>query len=336
MKTMKLVWGAVATLMTLILIAALGAYWGLKQVEQYAAAPLNISEPQQLEIKPGINVRSLVRDLAAEGITENDWRLKALLKLYPELAGIRTGLYQIEPGQTLSGLLTQLNEGKVMQFPLALIEGRTITQWREELASAEYLKPEQDVFAKVMAKQGDTGLAEGRFYPDTYHYEAGQTAEELLTQSYLKMQQELAAAWEGRDKTLPLKTPYELLTLASIIEKETAKPEERGWVAAVFANRLRKGMRLQTDPTVIYGMGERYQGNITKKDLREMTPYNTYRINGLPPSPIAAPSKASLLAAANPADVDYLYFVSRNDGSHVFSRTLREHNNAVNKFQRNR
>ncbi|MGI2258427.1 endolytic transglycosylase MltG [Shewanella sp. GXUN23E] len=331
---MKFLLGLLATLMTLALIAAGGAYWGLKQLDAYAAAPLILETPRQLEIKPGTNVRHLIRQLAEQGITENDWRIKALLKLHPELAQIRAGLYEMVPGETLAGLLEQLSQGKVMQFPLTLVEGRTIAQWQTELAQAPHLNHDVDAFAAVMAEQGDTGLAEGRFYPDTYHYEAGQRATELLTQSYLRMQQELAAAWEGRDKTLPLKTPYELLTLASIIEKETAKPEERGWVAAVFVNRLRKGMRLQTDPTVIYGMGERYQGNITKKDLRELTPYNTYRIDGLPPSPIAAPSRASLQAAANPADVDYLYFVSRNDGSHVFSRTLAEHNRAVNEFQR--
>ncbi|MCF1426628.1 MAG: endolytic transglycosylase MltG [Shewanella sp.] len=331
---MKFLWGALATLMTLALIAAGGAYWGLKQVEAFAGAPLTLDTSRQLEIKPGTNVRQLVRQLAVQGVTENDWRIKALLKLYPELAQIRAGLYEILPGETLSGLLEQLSQGKVMQFPLTLVEGRTIAQWQTELAQAPHLNYKGDEFAAVMAAQGDTGLPEGRFYPDTYYYEAGHSARKSLTQSYLRMQQELAVAWEGRDKSLPLKTPYELLILASIIEKETAKPEERGWVAAVFANRLRKGMRLQTDPTVIYGMGERYQGNITKKDLRELTPYNTYRIDGLPPSPIAAPSRASLLAAANPADVDYLYFVSRNDGSHVFSRTLAEHSRAVNKFQR--
>jgi len=218
-----------------------------------------------------------------------------------------------------------------------LIEGKTIAEWQQTLSTTEHLAKNTDDFNQVLLQNGDTsGLPEGKFYPETFHYHADDNLQTILNRSYTMMQLSLAQAWEGRDPDLALSSPYELLIIASIIEKETGKPKERDWVSAVFNNRLKKGMRLQTDPTVIYGMGERYKGNITRKDLREATAFNTYKIDGLPPTPIAAPSRASLFAAANPAKVNYLYFVSRNDGSHVFSSTLKAHNNAVNEFQRKR
>lgn len=331
----KIIWSVLVGLMSLALLAAAAGYWAVEQVNTYGHTSLILDNSKELDVKPGTTVRQVVRQLAKDGVLSEDWRFKGLLWLHPEMANIRAGLYELTPGETLLNLLDQLHEGKVKNFSLTLVEGQTIAQWQAQLAHQPHLRFQPGAFARVMAKEHASGRPEGRFFPDTYHYSAGQSADEILTQSYLKMQQELEQAWAQRDKSLPLKTPYDLLTLASIVEKETGQATERGWVAAVFVNRLRKGMRLQTDPTVIYGMGERYRGNITKRDLREKTPYNTYRINGLPPTPIAAPSLASLQAAANPAKVSYLYFVSRNDGSHVFSNTLKEHNRAVNKFQRN-
>lgn len=215
-----------------------------------------------------------------------------LIRLQPDIANIRSGYYDILPGDTFIELIQRLNQGKEKVFSITLIEGQNIKEWQAVLASSSHTKDNIDnVFNAVLVKHGDeSGLPEGKFYPDTYHYHAGATLESIVEQSYLKMQQQLAQIWQARDESIPLSTPYELLIMASIIEKETGKASERPWISAVFTNRLRKGMRLQTDPTVIYGMGDRYQGNITRKDLREHTPFNTYRINGLTPTPIAAPS----------------------------------------------
>lgn len=227
--------------------------------------------------------------------------------------------------------------GQELAFSVTLIEGKTIKEWQAVLSTLPNISYDADAFIKVLEANGDmSGLPEGKFFPETFHYHANESMEALLNRSYQMMQTHLAKAWEGRDSDLKLANPYELLIIASIIEKETGQATERDWVSAVFNNRLKKGMRLQTDPTIIYGMGDRYKGNIRKKDILEKTAFNTYQIDGLPPTPIAAPSKASLYAAANPAKVDYLYFVSRNDGTHVFSTNLRDHNNAVNEFQRSR
>ena len=336
MTIKKILLAVVSSLLILSLLAGFGAYWGILKINDYAQSPLTLSAPQELQVTSGTTIRAIMRTLATQGLIDNDWRFKGLLKLHPELANIQAGLYEIKPNESLSSLLQKLNAGDEKSFSVTLIEGKTIGQWQQELKNQPHLVFSKDSFAKVLAEQNGRGNPEGQFFPDTFHYTAGQSSHDLLTLSYQKMQQELKSAWEGREKGLPLKSPYELLILASIVEKETGLKSERDWVAAVFINRLRKGMRLQTDPTVIYGMGESYNGNITRKDLRTKTPYNTYRINGLPPTPIAAPSKAALMAAAHPAKVSYLYFVSRNDGSHVFSNTLKAHNRAVNKFQRNR
>ncbi|OEG75520.1 aminodeoxychorismate lyase [Shewanella colwelliana] len=333
----KLLIGASASLFTLLTIAAIGLYWGYQSVVSFSQAPLNIDAEQELEIKRGSSFHQVSATLVERGAINDLWKLKLLVKLRPELSHIRSGLYQIETTDTVSSLLDKLTQGRVMVFNATLIEGKTIKEWQAELKQLPRINWQDDVFNIVLKANGDdSGLPEGKFFPDTYHYSAGDELSVIVEQSYQKMQQQLKVAWEGRDKDIPLASPYELLIMASIIEKETGKASERPWISAVFTNRLRKGMRLQTDPTVIYGMGDRFDGNIRRKDLREMTPFNTYRINGLTPTPIAAPSGASLLAAAHPADVDYLYFVSKNDGSHIFSKSLAEHNRAVNQYQRNR
>ncbi|RTR32071.1 endolytic transglycosylase MltG [Shewanella atlantica] len=333
----KIVLALVATSFTLLTLAGGFGFLGYKHIIGFSQLPLNIAQPQDLELKRGTSFSQLVTTLEKRELVTEGWKLKVLARLKPELAKIRSGFYVIEPGETVNELLEKLVEGKEKVFSVTLIEGQSIKEWLAVLETLPQSQFDEDVFRRVLVEQGDeSGLPEGKFYPDTYHYVAGDDIQLVVTQSYNKMQQELAAAWAQRAEDLPLKSPYELLIMASIIEKETGKASERPWISAVFANRLNKGMRLQTDPTVIYGMGDRYQGNIRRKDLRELTPFNTYRINGLTPTPIAAPSGASLLAAAQPADVNYLYFVSRNDGSHVFSRTLVEHNRAVNKYQRNR
>ncbi|MBV7314596.1 endolytic transglycosylase MltG [Shewanella sp. NIFS-20-20] len=322
------------SLMTLTTIALFAGAWAYMQVQAYLQQPLQISSPQEIVIPAGSNLSSLDRQWRQLGWIEGDeWLLKVAVRLEPAIAAVKSGVYEISAGMSLSQLISTLNQGDEKHFSLSLIDGQTINQWQASLANSRLIVG-QSPFQAVLDKAGDTRAPEGLFYPDTYHYTADENAAVILEQSYQKMQAALANAWQHRADDVPLSSPYELLILASIIEKETAKASEREWIAAVFANRLKRGMRLQTDPTVIYGMGERYNGNITRADLREKTVYNTYRINGLPPTPIAAPSEASLLAAAHPADVDYLYFVSRNDGSHVFSKTLVEHNRAVNEYQR--
>ncbi|WP_428636484.1 endolytic transglycosylase MltG [Shewanella sp.] len=333
----KLIIGVLATLFTLLCVSAVGLYWVYQSVVSYSQTPLKLQQPMEFEVARGTSFSQMALALEQTGAIDELWKLKVLVKLHPELAKIRSGLYQITPNESIIELLEKLNQGREMVFSVTLIEGQSIKEWRALLKQLPRIQWQEEPFLHVLRNNGDeSNLPEGKFYPDTYHYGAGDSVLVILQQSYQKMQQELDKAWQQRDKSIPLKSPYELLIMASIIEKETGKASERPWISAVFTNRLRKGMRLQTDPTVIYGMGDRYQGNITRKDLREQTPFNTYRINGLTPTPIAAPSTASLMAAAQPADVDYLYFVSKNDGSHIFSKTLNEHNRAVDKYQRNR
>ncbi|EGT3625814.1 endolytic transglycosylase MltG [Morganella morganii] len=331
----KLILIGSSTLLTLLTLVCLGAFWRYQTVIEYSQTPLSLSEPKELTVERGTSVNQLAQQLADDGVIQDTWKLKWLLKFRPELAKIRSGLYEISPSQTITDLLNDLIAGKVKTFSLTLVEGKTIVEWEQQLASAPHLQMSPEVFAAVLMAQGDdSGLPEGKFFPDTYHYTAEADVKVLLTQSYKMMEQELAKAWAERAPNLPLKSPYEMLILASIVEKETGQAHERDQIAGVFVNRLNQGMRLQTDPTVIYGMGERYKGNITRKDLVEETPFNTYRIFGLPPTPIAAPSKASLMAVSKPASVSYLYFVSRNDGTHVFSSTLEAHNHAVDVYQR--
>ena len=333
----KIIISLFASLFTLLTIGAMSLYWGYQMLLDYGQQPINVTEAQELTVKRGTTFNQFISVLESTDLIKDGWKLKWLVRLKPELAHIRSGLYEITPSDNIDSLLAKIVGGKEKSFGVTLLEGQTVKEWSQVLATQDKLVMQADVFQQILLDNGDdSGLPEGKFFPDTYHYPAGSSEKALLNKSYLKMQQELEQAWQGRQANLPLKSAYELLILASIIEKETGKASERPWIAAVFVNRLRKGMRLQTDPTVIYGMGDRYNGNITRKDLRETTAFNTYRINGLPPTPIAAPSLAAIKAAAHPADVDYFYFVSRNDGSHVFSKTLTEHNRAVNKYQRNR
>lgn len=333
----KFLIGFLATSFTLLAITAVGGYWGYQTLITFGQTQLNVVNAQELEIKRGTSFNQFTSILTQKKLIKEAWKLKLLVRIHPELAQIKSGLYEVVPQETVNSLLEKLVAGNEKSFALTLLEGQTVKEWQTQLSKRQKLRFNDTLFTTILLNNGDnSGLPEGKFFPDTYHYRAHSSASKLLQKSYRKMQVELEKTWEHRQAGLPLKSPYELLILASIIEKETGKASERPWIAAVFINRLRKGMRLQTDPTVIYGMGERYQGNITRKDLREKTAFNTYRINGLPPTPIAAPSLAALHAAANPADVNYLYFVSQNDGSHIFSKTLLEHNRAVNKYQRNR
>jgi UPF0755 protein len=264
------------------------------------------------------------------------WLLHLAFRLSGQSRRIQAGSYEIEPGTSPQALLGKLVRGEQALRQLTLVEGWNLRQVRAALRGAEFLEDDLKGLgdAQLMARIGQPGLPpEGRFFPDTYRYAKRSPASGVLRQAAQSMQQQLDAAWAQRQPGLPLKTPQELLILASIVEKETGLAADRTQVAGVFVNRLRIGMRLQTDPTVIYGLGERFDGNLRRRDLEADTAYNTYTRAGLPPTPIAMPGKAALLATARPADTQALYFVARGDGSSHFSGTLDEHNRAVRRYQ---
>ncbi len=287
-------------------------------------------------VKPGSSVKSIARELHEAGVLQKPRFFEWYARLEEKAQRIHVGEYAITSQMTPHQLLEDMVTGKVVQYPMTIVEGWSFKQLRSFLGQHTALKHTIGQLSddEVMAKLGYPGQhPEGRFLPDTYHFPRGTTDVEFLKRAYQAMEAKLDGLWAGRDEELPIKTPYEALILASIIEKETAVPAERPEIAGVFVRRLQKGMRLQTDPTVIYGMGDDYQGNIRRRDLRRDTPYNTYTRKGLTPTPIAMPSAAAIDAALHPKPGDTLYFVSKGDGSHHFSATLAEHNQAVIKYQ---
>ena len=251
---------------------------------------------------------------------------------------IKAGEIEIDPRWTLDELVDALIQGKTVTYPVTFISGETVKQSLARLASSDKLKLTLQPYDEktLQAKLGIDQPLEGQFLPETYFYSANETDESILKRSHAALQKTLKQAWENREPNLPLKTPYEALILASIVEKETGYEPERPMIAGVFVNRLRKGMRLQSDPTTIYGMGDRYDGNIRKKDLQTKTAYNTYRINGLPPTPIALPSADAIEAVMHPAKTKALYFVAKGGGQHQFSNNLKDHNRAVRKYLLNK
>lgn len=317
-------------LMALVLLAGSAAWW--------LAQPLPLaSKSVALTIEPGASVQQMAKGWVAAGVQVSPWLLQQWFRWSGQAANIRAGRYQIAAGTTPRGLLDKMVRGDVTQLQVRLIEGWTFRQVRAALARAEGLQPQSAALgdAELMARLGSPGVApEGRFFPDTYAYSRGASDLTVLQRARRAMQRELDAAWAQRLPDTPLKTPDDALTLASIVEKETGAAADRGKVAAVFTNRLRLGMPLQTDPTVIYGLGEAFDGNLRRRDLTTDTPFNTYTRRGLPPTPIAMPGRAALRAAVQPERVDALYFVARGDGSSQFSRELADHNRAVNQFQR--
>jgi UPF0755 protein len=271
------------------------------------------------------------------GIDVNPTLLALLARLNRSDTAIKAGSYAVSQGITPRRLLNKLLKGKVTQGDLTLVEGWTFRQWRARLDKHPDLVHETlDLSeAQIIERLGLNVLSlEGQLFPDTYLFDKQSSDLELLARAHRAMQRKLDAEWESRAPGLPYRTPGEALTMASIIEKETGREADRQLVATVFVNRLRQGMLLQTDPTVIYGLGDKFDGNLRKRDLQTDTPYNTYLRPGLPPTPISMPGQASLHAALNPAPSDVVYFVARGDGSSEFSRTLEDHNKAVNKFQR--
>ncbi|WP_273361857.1 endolytic transglycosylase MltG [Simplicispira suum] len=317
-------------LLLLVLALAGAAWWWLH-------APLPMGDaPIELAIEPGTSPRGVARDVQAAGVQTDARLLYWWFRLSGQSRLIRAGNYEISPGSTPRSLLDKLVRGDETLRALTLVEGWNFRQVRAALAQAE-LKPDSAALgeAALMERLGRAGVAaEGRFFPDTYTYAKGASDLTVLRRALHAMDRQLAAAWEQRAADTPLKTPDEALVLASIVEKETGREADRALVAGVFTNRLRVGMLLQTDPTVIYGLGERFDGNLRKRDLQADTPYNTYTRAGLPPTPISMPGKASLLAAVQPERTKALYFVARGDGSSQFSSSLDEHNRAVGRYQR--
>ncbi len=328
-------WVATA-LIVLTALAAAAALW----VYFWLHRPLDLAtDTVETSIELGTSPRNIANAWVEAGVRAPAWLLYEWFRWSGESRRIRAGSYEIDRQTTPVSLLGIMVRGDESKAFVRLNEGWTLQQFRAELAHAEALKPTTAAMsnAELMAALGDASTpAEGRFYPDTYSYSKGSADIAVLRRAHHAMQQRLAAAWAARATDTPLRTPDEALTLASIVEKETGQPEDRGKVAAVFINRLRIGMPLQTDPTVIYGLGAAFDGNLRKRDLQADTPYNTYTRNGLPPTPISMPGKASLLAAVRPDASRALYFVARGDGSSEFSENLATHNRAVSKFQRGR
>jgi UPF0755 protein len=288
------------------------------------------------EVRPGMTLRAFANELAARGVLNESRTFSGIAKLTGRGKSLKAGEYRFADGLSASALLDQVVAGRVVEYPLVLVEGWTFRQFRQALAQAPRLAQTLDGLtpAQVMERLGHPGEHwEGRFFPDTYYYSAGHTDQMILARAYDRTRTLLASEWEKRDDGLPYRNAYEALIMASIVEKETGKGEERPLIAGVFQNRLRLGMKLQTDPTVIYGLGEKFDGNLRRRDLVTDTPYNTYTRRGLPPTPIAMPGGAAIRAVLHPAATRALYFVSRGDGSHVFTDNLKDHNQAVIKYQ---
>ena len=302
----------------------------------WATQPISATS-HDFSIKPGSSLRSSTQQIAASGVGVNAILLELLARVSSQGSKFKAGYFEAEAQITPLQLIDKIVRGEFSQCSLTIIEGWTFQQMRQLINQHPDLRhdtirlSDQELLAKL---NSGFKVAEGLFYPDTYLIAKGASDMEIYKQAYARLQENIQAAWQKRDSTIPLHSPYEALILASIVEKETGQHAERTMISGVFINRLRKGMPLQTDPTVIYGMGSRYQGKIHKTDLREDTPYNTYTRLGLPPTPIALPGMASLTAALHPAVTDALYFVAKGDGKSQFSSNLEDHNHAVHQFQR--
>lgn len=301
--------------------------------------PVALDEPVLFEVPAGTAFNDVARQLEARGLVEDNLWVRVFGRLYPEQAGIKAGEYEFIDGMTAETMLEKMVEGDTKHWSVQFIEGWTFKDMRAALAATDRLKKLTSEWsdAQIMEAVGAEGThPEGRFFPDTYLFTSSESDLDLLRRSYQRMDTVLAEEWEGRAEGLPYDNAYEALIMASIVERETGAPHERDQVAGVFVRRLQKGMRLQTDPTVIYGMGDKYKGRIGSRDLRTHTPYNTYRISGLPPTPIALPGREAIHASLHPGSGKALYFVARGDGTHKFSNTLAEHQKAVRAFQLNR
>ena len=318
----------------LVAVAAFGG--GAYLYRRWCVEPLPITQAVDVEIAPGESLHQVADLFAEKGVLPHAWDLVIYARLHEASAGLRAGEYRVEPGTTVAGLLALLRSGKVLLHSLTIVEGWNLEETLAAVdADADLKHTLVGVRGRALAQQlgVDAVSIEGMLLPDTYQFPKGTSDLAFLRRALQAGRQELDAAWKTHAEGLPYKTSYEALIMASIVEKETAQPAERGLIAGVFVRRLQKGMKLQTDPAVIYGLGDAYDGDITYKDLRTDTPYNTYTRYGLTPTPICMPSRASLQAALHPTPGKALYFVAKGDGTHVFSDTLVEQNAAVQKYQ---
>lgn len=317
------------------MLVSVVAVMSVKQILEYQ---LPLPTSTLLTVDKGTSATKFIKQLTQLGWLESDFWLKVYLKVFPQYSLIKAGTYQVPAQISIKELFLLLVEGKEHQFTVTFIEGSTFKDILTQLTTVEHITHTitdlaiEDVSKTIGIKQANP---EGWLFPDTYAFTAGTKDITILKRAYLQMNERFEFLWQKRTQGLPYQTRYEALIMASIIEKETSHIPEQPTIAGVFVNRLRTKMRLQTDPTVIYGLGDRYQGDITRAHLREKTLYNTYRINGLPPTPIAMPGLSAIEAALNPATTDYFYFVSQGNGQHTFSKTLKEHNVAVRLYLKN-
>lgn len=322
----------------LFLVTVLAVATGFAYAAWWVYAPLRLpGQTVEFTIAAGGSLRSAAREIAAAGVELSPWRLVALGKALQVDAAIKAGSYQLQGEVTPLDLLRKLTRGDVSQADVTLIEGWTFRQVRQRLDAHPDLRHDTRNWteAEILRRLGaGEASVEGLLFPDTYLFARQSSDLDVLARAYRAAQQRLEKAWQARSPNLPYRDAYQALIMASIVEKETGREEDRAQIAGVFVNRLRLKMRLQTDPTVIYGLGDSFDGNLRQRDLLADTPYNTYTRSGLPPTPIAMPGLASLQAALQPAETDALYFVARGDGSSQFSRTLEEHNRAVARYQR--
>ncbi len=312
------------------------ATWFYHHIHQNIHLP---TVPYEFSVKSGSNLKKVAHQLTAQGVLTNPWPLILLARIKDNAALIKAGDYTLSKSYTLSELLNYLIERDIKQAEIKFVDGWTFSKIRKVLNDHPAIKhdtlnmSEQELLHAIGA---DETSAEGLFFPDTYFFVANESDVAVLQRAYQAMRNNLQKLWSTRVKSLPLKTPYDALILASIVEKETGLANDRGKIASVFINRLRIGMRLQTDPTIIYGLGEKFDGNLRRKDLRTDQPYNTYTRAGLPPTPIAMPGLAAIQATLKPEKTNFLYFVARGDGTSQFSSNLAAHNRAVTKYQKRR
>ncbi|BDX06642.1 endolytic transglycosylase MltG [Planctobacterium marinum] len=321
-------WITIVGLTALLSIAVV--YWQFNQPVQQI---LKLEQESTLNVAKGQSLLGLVSSLAEKGLIEHSFVLKLYLRLYADKYPIKQGHYAIKPDATLLQLLSDISQGKEKTYSVTMIEGLTWKQWYAQLEKLPFITMDSTEAELLAMLEEEAESLEGLLLPETYQLSYNTSLSSFVSRMYQNMQSFLAEQWDIRQGMLPLNNPYEALILASIIEKETGVAIERPRISAVFINRLNDGMRLQTDPTVIYGLGEQFDGNLTRQHLRQKTRHNTYVIKGLPPTPIAMPGKESIIAALNPADTNEYYFVSKGDGSHQFSETLQQHNAAVRKYQ---